>query len=496
MDYRIKLMISLCAVGVMVLAISILLVSVVLHDAFEDRVLVRINTIGRLASKEVTGKLERGDIEGIKRTISGLATEPRIRFVSILDHRDNVLLSSDSATEGAPTAYQDGSEVGIGKEDLYVRSYPLIRDMRVQGRLQIGHSLDRFRYDLRRIVALIAGGSSLMLILVIGMAYAASGYLLRPLVRMRTLAQRIAAGDFSGRMSMGSRDVIGQLSASFDDMSGRLLDLTRNLEEKVEARTEELSEANRRLRELDRQKSEFISFASHELRSPLSGIIGMVSLLRRQEADEERRSHLELIEGEARRMTRLVEDYLCISRIEAGIHAIDRRPVDLRALLEETCRTVAAGSGERILTRIGPLPHVSADPDRLRQVIRNLLDNALKYTPADATVAVSTSCHGGQVEVRVLDQGPGINEADLPWIFDKFYRGRDKATGQMAGSGIGLAIARLIVEAHGGTIRVESKPGGGACFTVSLPCAPANVLAPPSDAQAVPIDGPRLARGA
>lgn len=493
MDYRIKLTIALAAVGAFFLVVSILLVSIVLRDAFEDRVLVRINTIGRLAAKEVTGKLESGDIEGIRRTVTVLAAEPRIHFVSILDHRDIVLLSSDAATEGAPTTYQDGSELGVGEEDLYVRSYPLIRDMRVKGRLQIAHSLDRFRYDLRRIVALIGVGSGLMLLLVVGMAFIVSGYLLRPLVHMTNLAERIAAGDFSGRMSLGSRDVIGRLSASFDDMSARLLDLTRNLEEKVKARTDELSEANRRLLELDRQKSEFISFASHELRSPLSGIIGMVSLLRTGEEHEERRSHLELIEDEARRMTRLVEDFLSISRIEAGIKAIERRPVDLGALLEEVCRTVAAGAKVRIHTEIEPMPNVLADPDRLRQVIRNLLDNAVKYSPADATVVVSTCCRGGHIAVQVLDQGPGISAADLPRVFDKFFRGRDKATGLVSGSGIGLAIARSIVEAHGGAIKVESVPGQGACFSFSLPRAPTPVQTGPLP---VSIDAFRIARGA
>ncbi len=472
MDYRTRLILALSAVGGTVLVLSLLMVSILLRQTFEDRILARINSIGMLAAEEITANQERGDLEGIREIVEVLESQPLIRFASILDRRGFVQISSLRDAERKPSPFTDSQGIGEDGEDLYVKSYPLILNRRLQGNLQIGYSLTRFRHDLGRIVGFVGAGSGVMLLLVIGMAYAVSGFLLRPLVRMRSLATRIAAGDFSGRMSVGTRDVIGQLSESFNEMSARLLDLTRNLEEKVRIRTGELSEANHRLRQLDRQKSEFISFASHELRSPLSGIRGMASLLRRSEVGEERRNeYLELIENEARRMTALVEDFLCMTRIEAGMDGIRRKPVDLRSLLEEACRIVAVGADVRIRTGFEQLPVVPADPYRIGQVIRNLLDNAVKYSPPGGVIDVTASFRAGRVEVGVNDQGPGISPSDLPHIFEKFYRGGDDLTVKMSGSGIGLAIARSIVEAHGGTIRVESEPGRGAGFLFTLPAA-------------------------
>lgn len=287
---------------------------------------------------------------------------------------------------------------------------------------------------------------------------------LRPLARMTATSERIATGDLGARAALPRRgDEIGRLAAAFDRMVDRLEGALR---------------AQRQL----------VADASHELRTPLTALGGSVELLLLGVDDEDaaaRQGTLRAMHREIERLARLVGDLLTLSRLDAR-PALRRRAVDLAALVAEVAAQTRLLAGDRIVTcrADGPLV-VAADPDRLRQVLLNLAANAVAFTAPDGRIALDLARVGGEVRVAVADDGAGIDPADLPHLFDRFYRG-DKARARRpggGGSGLGLAIARTIVEAHGGTLAARSTPGRGATFTVTLP-APASVSPAPQDATA------------
>jgi len=227
------------------------------------------------------------------------------------------------------------------------------------------------------------------------------------------------------------------------------------------------------LRRLSALRADFVSLVSHELRSPLAAVIGAARTLqeRRDELTEEQREQLlELIAGEGSRLTMLVGDVLDTSRIEAGTFSYRFDEVDVASLVEDA---VAAATVRQAAVRVRsepaePLSPVRGDKERLRQVLTNLIDNAVKYSAAGDVVEVSARREGACVCISVSDDGPGIPEDQQRLIFEKFGRA-DVESDAKPGSGLGLFIARSIAEAHGGTLEVQSRREGGATFTLSLP---------------------------
>jgi len=224
------------------------------------------------------------------------------------------------------------------------------------------------------------------------------------------------------------------------------------------------------LRRVDSAKSEFVAVAAHEFRTPLAAIIGVLSALRDHDAALTAQHRIELIDGaaaQARRLARLVDDLLTISRIEDGALRLALVPTDPRRLLSEAAQ--ASGMTGRLVISIGKVGKVRCDPDAAIRVLTNLLDNARKYAPADSKVRVVVELDGEMVRFRVADEGPGIPPEDRQGIFERFRR-LEGGTAK-PGSGLGLYICRGLVEAHGGTISVGEAPGGGAEFTFTLPRA-------------------------
>jgi PAS domain S-box-containing protein len=229
--------------------------------------------------------------------------------------------------------------------------------------------------------------------------------------------------------------------------------------------------ARRAAAELEQAKGEFLGSISHELRTPLTSILGYAALLR-ADSDGPQREQIEVIERNAARQLRLVEDLLSIARIEAGEFEFRHTPLDLSELVVGEAEAMrpdaeAAGLGLEVSAH-GPLA-VMGDGDRLAQVIVNLVSNAIKLTPAEGWIEVALRVAGGQAIVSVEDSGPGVDADELPQLFDRHYRGREARAGQISGAGLGLAISRSIVEAHSGRIEVRDSLLGGACFEVLLP---------------------------
>lgn len=240
-------------------------------------------------------------------------------------------------------------------------------------------------------------------------------------------------------------------------------------------------EAVERLTELDRMKSDFIAITSHELRTPLTSIRGFIQTILRPDLEiptEEMRAYLEVIDRQSRRLQYLVEDLLFISQLEAGVAEVRPSPFELLDLINEVVADDFQGTVPRIVigSELGD-GTVLTDRDRLRRVITNLVDNALKYSPADSLIHVTVRRSDSSILIEVRDQGIGIPAQEHERIFERFHQVGGSLRRKQQGFGLGLYISRRIVEALGGTVTVSSREGRGSTFTVELPPTPAAVAA-------------------
>jgi signal transduction histidine kinase len=220
-------------------------------------------------------------------------------------------------------------------------------------------------------------------------------------------------------------------------------------------------------------KTELVNIVSHELRTPLASVLGFTALLLKREFDPAARRHyLGIIDAQARRLAALLEDFLDVQRIEHQGLDLTTENVDLASLLDEQAQLYAAQSPKhRLHVALEERPlEVRGDANRLAQVVGNLLSNAIKYSPDGGVVELAAERHDGEVRLSVKDEGLGIPSDQQERIFTKFFRGDAGATG-ITGTGLGLAVSREIVEAHGGRIGFDSDPGTGSTFWVELPAA-------------------------
>ncbi len=345
--------------------------------------------------------------------------------------------------------------------EVIVAGIPLQRNGQVVGALFIHAPVAPLAANLKALqqvalYALLAGLAAASLL-----SFLFSRRLTGPLLEMNQVARAMAAGDFGRRISLRSEDELDLLAASLNTLSEKL-------QEKIAA-----------LERVDRNRREFVANVSHELRTPLTIIQGYAEaiqdgLARREGREEE---YLANILEEVQRLRRLVDDLLDLRQMEAGQIKMKKEPVDLAALVRRAADRLAPAAGEKGIvlrcTVAEDLPPAAGDADRLEQVLINLVDNAVRYTPPEGKIEVSAR-YGrepvpGCLLVTVSDTGPGIPEDELPLIWERFYKA-DKARRRAgAGSGLGLAIAKQIVELHGGTIDVMSRPGEGTSFAFSLP---------------------------
>ena len=327
--------------------------------------------------------------------------------------------------------------------------------VKLEGQVTVARSLAGVERSLRLLrTILIAGGLAVLVVAaLIGLGLAAA--LLRPLARMRATAQRIGdERDFSHRMPVDGdpHDELGRLSLSFNQM------LT------------ELEEANLGLKTTLDSQRRFVADASHELRTPLTAIRTNVEFLARVPGarSEDRVEALRDVLTELRRMESLVGDLLALARLEAAAVRPARRTFRLDHMLADVHRDALRSAATGVEVGLGPLPEVwvSGDRDDLRRAVWNLVDNALKYTRT-GKVDLRLRAENGRAELAVCDTGIGIADGHLDHVFDRFWRA--PGVRGMAGSGLGLAITRWVVQAHDGTIAVDSVVGHGTTFVVTLP---------------------------
>jgi signal transduction histidine kinase len=229
-------------------------------------------------------------------------------------------------------------------------------------------------------------------------------------------------------------------------------------------------------KELDRLKSQLLSTVSHELRTPLASIKGFATTLLRQDVawdEDTRREFLAIIDQESDRLSELIGNLLDMARVEAGTLRVEPEPTNLRPIVTETVGTFRLMTSQHQFQIKMPrhVPQVMADPRRVRQVLRNLVENAVKYSPAGGPIVIAVEVHADAVQIGVTDRGIGIQPEHLDRIFDRFYQVDNASTRKVGGSGLGLSICKAIVEAHKGRIWVESQVGIGSSFYLTLPVA-------------------------
>jgi two-component system, OmpR family, sensor kinase len=330
------------------------------------------------------------------------------------------------------------------------------------GHLVIASSLGDLDSAVTRLEIADAIAAAAAVVLLAGLGLPLVRASLAPLREIESTAAAIAGGDLSRRIDHTSGHTeVGRLAEALDMMLA-------SIEGAYRARAD--GEA-RALESQDRMRR-FIADASHELRTPLTSIRGLAEYglqQGREAGPEELLRLMGLIARDSGRMGRLVDDLLLLARFDAG-RALERRPVDLASIAAEAvqqARIVAAG---RPITLEAPEPViVDADAERLRQIIDNLIGNAIQHTPAGTPVTVTVTSEPGSARLTVADCGPGMTREQASHVFERFYRTDDARTRAVGGAGLGLAIAASLAAAHGGELTVDTKPGHGAAFHLLLP---------------------------
>jgi signal transduction histidine kinase/DNA-binding response OmpR family regulator len=412
---------------------------------------------------------------------------------------------------------------------------PIVINGRVEGAVALTLSLQTLRAAIGQSSTYVLELTAVLLVGAVLFMFAVAHWFTGPILRLARVARAIAAGDIERRADVRGGDEIGVLGEAFNEMASRLRgmmenekrehedlqrrvsellertervssgdlevtapespdemgrlaagfnDMVRNLRHhtkiqqatlfELEESSRALSEANRQLKELDRLKSEFLNTVSHELRTPLTSIKAFSEILLDSQGDdpETLKEFLGIINQESDRLTRLINNLLDLSRIEAGRMQWDMEPLELREIAETCANTARALADKKGLTLEVAVPEglmVVGDRDKLIQVVTNLLSNAVKFTPSGGKVRLAASRRGETVDIKVADTGLGIAPEYHDRVFEKFQQVDTSSTREVKGSGLGLPIVRSIVEAHGGTVSLESEPGKGSTFTVSLP---------------------------
>ena len=313
----------------------------------------------------------------------------------------------------------------------------------------------RFVTSTRKVdgqIVMVAAVCSMVLLAVLAVVMFSSNYYLRsimnPVAEITEKAKRIATGSYGVQIKTAYKDEIGELAETINEMSSKIA-------------------------QNEKMQSEFISQLSHELRTPLTVINGWTeTLLADENMDADTRQGMKIISSEAKRLTEMVMDLLDFTRMQDGRMTLAVEPTDIRGEFEDTVymygsRLAQDGIQLVYLDNDEDIPEIPCDPQRLRQVFLNILDNAAKHGGAGKRIETDMRYENDQVIVRIRDFGPGIPEDEIPLVKKKFYKG----SSSVRGTGIGLAVCDEIVEMHGGTLTLENAEGGGTLVMVTLPAA-------------------------
>ena len=450
--------------GAVVLAVS-LVSGAYGYQRLSQQMLESISAQASIVAMNSSAPLSFRDEEMAQEALSALQFAEGVQQAILLDSA-GVVFSRFSVGETAgppPTLYPLGH---VDAGDMQSLVVPVGDRTGVHGRLQVDFSDAALRADMR-----LLGMQSLLLT---GLAMLLAWLLARrlhplltaPIVELEMATQRVrATGNYSVRAARVSNDELGRLTEEFNAML-----------ERIEGSQQELLEAQLRAEESSRLKDEFVATLSHELRTPLSPIVAWIHMLRLPKAQDQLAKGLDVMERNATALTRIIDDLLDMSRIISGTLRLDPQPVDIDAIIRSAAETLAPAAQARQVTvalvLASPRRAMRGDPSRLQQVVWNLLSNAIKFSPDGGQVEIETLQEGMHVDIVISDNGMGIEQAFLPYVFDRFRQQDGSITRSHGGLGLGLSIVRQLVELHGGSVRAASPGRGrGSTFVVSLPLA-------------------------
>ncbi|MFZ5645532.1 MAG: ATP-binding protein [Bacillota bacterium] len=397
------------------------------------------------------------DRDGYIQECHGMGMNMSSTKISILDHHGDLITMEDlKKVLAGERVINSGTNEVIGAEVLSAM-VPVTNGGRTKGAVIVSSSIAAIEgqiFEYQRIILNVGIGG---IILATFLSLLFSRSLSRPLVQMNSVARALARGDFSRKVAVKSEDEIGVLANSLNTLSG-------DLQEKITA-----------LERLDKTRKDFVAGISHELRTPLTIIQGYAEALKDNvaESEEERRDCIDGIVEETGRLRRLVFDLLDLRRIESGQEYIELSEFDISPVLLKAAEKMGVFIEQKGIALDLDIPEnippVLANPDRLQQILFNLLENALRYTPTGGNVKVNTAVLNGFVKVGVSDSGPGIPADEQELIWEKFYKvDKSRTRREGGGTGLGLAIVKRLVEKMGGHVYVESTPGQGTTFSFTL----------------------------
>lgn len=398
-------------------------------------------------------------------------------YIQVIDLKGEVGAASQNLGRFAqpldPQALGDTqmiTEVTRGAAHLRVLSQPIItEDQQLLGHLQVGARLNNVDLVKSLLLLTLASVGTLAVLLSAGVVLLTVGRALRPIDSVTNAALQITrADDLSRRVPLigPPTDEVGRLVTAFNATLERL---------------EKLFNSQRR----------FLADVSHELRTPLTAIRGNVDIMRRMKDAPADRESLDAIQSESERMSRLVGDLLMLAQAESGNLPLARNDIELDTLLLDVYQQARVLAGNKLTVTLGEEDQARGygDRDKIKQVLLNLVSNAIKYTAPGGQVTLGLARVNGWARFTVADSGVGIPADDLPHVFDRFYRvdkARTRGAGAPGGAGLGLSIAKWIVQAHGGRLEVSSQMGKGSCFSLWLPLAETRPLNKPAPVPARP----------
>jgi two-component system, OmpR family, sensor kinase len=365
---------------------------------------------------------------------------------SVLATSGTLLPVSEGLVENAQSQLDALETLAAGGQHFRTLYWPMMSHDRVIAIVQVAETLETLEQTMQETRTLMVGGGAALLGIAVLCGLLLTQRTLAPVSAVTEAARHIAdTGRFDTRLAMGEpKDELTSLAATFDLMIGRI-------------------------EQIIGQQRDFLADTSHELRNPLSIIRGNLDFVRRLSTDQASLEAMHEAELEAVRMSRLVDDLLLLAQADRHEFLAAQR-VALSTLVETMAEQLRAAAGHpRVEIDVQAEIWVDADPDRIRQLIWNLVENALRYSPQDGRVRVTLRADDVEAVLAVQDSGPGVPAGQEERIFDRFYRADPSRTRSTGGAGLGLAIVKHIAESHGGRAEVKNGPGKGATFTVTLP---------------------------
>ena len=421
-----------------------------IYASLDDSLTLRAQALVS-ALEPIGSEFNQEDIQNNKSELNDLASKTDLVF-QLVSANGTVLYSSAQPPSG--TLPDDPrSRVGglvtkdVRGQDTRILYQPLLINGSQAGTIEVGESLGGAEGAVSEIRDVIVGGGLAALLATAVLGYTLSGRALKPVRNVSQMARDIEeTSDFTRRLDQSAGEgEVRELVIAFNAMI-----------ERVE-------------QTLAHQKS-FLADSSHELRRPLSVLQTNVDILSRPNLSQaERERCVEEVRAEAQVMRKLIADLLMLAREES--QSIQRARVNFSAVCERAFAQVRQEGSHELTEEIESGVVVLGDGERLGQMVGNLLDNAVQYTPSEGSVALGLHRYNGRAQLEVRDTGPGIKADEIPHVFERFYRGQSARASRPVGTGLGLAIVRYVAEAHGGTVSVVSAPRDGTRFVVELPIA-------------------------